>query len=496
MHKYTVLAVDDGPHNLQLVASILSPFYRLLLAGNGEKVMEVCIEKQPDLILLDIVLPGISGYELAEQIKAEPQTRHIPIIFLTVHTDEEAIDRAFQAGGVDYITKPFKAKELLARVKTQLDLHTAEKRLREAIDLVPYRLFAKDREGKFILANQATADFYGKKVEELLNQIEPPLPKGWKYQVTRNLKDPMHQIPGTVHTYEERLTMPDCQMWYFQTSKVAFTFSGSHLPAMLEIAIDVTEQKKREEEIQELNDQILAHSQYKDKLLSLVAHDLITYVFNTDMTLQLLLRKIDNLSKDEITKRLVKVQKNTDATQKLLSDLIAWSKTQFKSMTYTPVIVYIRDEFQNLSQQTDLLCQTKGVCLISKAPSDLQVVADIAMLRTILRNLLSNALKFSKEGDTIVLQAREKEGKILISVTDQGTGISGELLELLRKGNKEHMTTFGTQGEKGSGLGLSLIKAFIEMHGGGLEIESEQGKGSVFTFSLSAVTQNQFAHKA
>ena len=115
-----VLVVDDKPNNLSLVTSLLKSLYEVLLANNGERAINIAQEKIPDLILLDIMMPGLSGFEVCEQLKRDPRTKNIPIIFLTAKTDGDDFEKAFNLGAVDYITKPIISKELLVRVKTHL----------------------------------------------------------------------------------------------------------------------------------------------------------------------------------------------------------------------------------------------------------------------------------------------------------------------------------------------------------------------------------------
>lgn len=124
-NKNLILIVDDQPKNLQLAATVLNPYYRLLIAGNGFNAIKIAKEKKPDLILLDIMMMDISGYDVCVELKKMPETRDIPIIFLTAKSEEEDIVKGFDLGGVDYITKPFKAKEMLARIKTHIELRQA-----------------------------------------------------------------------------------------------------------------------------------------------------------------------------------------------------------------------------------------------------------------------------------------------------------------------------------------------------------------------------------
>ena len=417
VYRYTVMVVDDEHLNLQFAASALRYHYRLLLIDNGHKALSVCEEKRPDLILLDMVMPGMTGFELTRELKANQNTNSIPIILLSAKTDEEEINLAFQLGAADYIAKPFKTRELQNRVHTQIKLRAAEKRLRQTIDLVPHRFFAKDSNGTIILANAAA--------------------------------------PGT------------------------------DPPATLELAIDVTSEQEKREEIINLNEQLIKHSQFKDKLFSLIAHDLRIPVLNTSMTLDLLLRRIDNLSKEEIVERVLRAKNSAGGTLKLLENLLEWSKSQFQAIRFNPSVLSLSEEMLKLQWSIETQPELKSPQLEVEIDDHQKVEADPEMFQTILRNLISNAIKFSEDGQKVKISAKPKGGRVYISVKDEGVGMNEEILSVLKQGNLEHLTSFGTHGEKGFGIGLGLAKEFIEMHQGKLEIESELDKGSVFTFSVS-----------
>ncbi|MEA1924062.1 MAG: diguanylate cyclase [Pseudomonadota bacterium] len=115
----TILAVDDTVANLDILVDLLNA-YDVIEAAGGEEALEIVAEEEVDLILLDIMMPGMDGYTVCRKLKENEKTKDIPIIFITAKTDEDAIEKAYDTGGVDYVTKPFKPKELLARVKIQL----------------------------------------------------------------------------------------------------------------------------------------------------------------------------------------------------------------------------------------------------------------------------------------------------------------------------------------------------------------------------------------
>ncbi|MEM9220648.1 MAG: response regulator, partial [Cyanobacteria bacterium P01_F01_bin.150] len=133
--KAEILVVDDTPANLEVVSNILSKAgYRIAIATNGERALKLLQHRVPDLILLDIQMPGINGFQTCEQIKSHPDLNSIPIIFLTALADTESIVKGFSLGAVDYVTKPFREIELLARVQTHLRLRTLTADLEEAVD--------------------------------------------------------------------------------------------------------------------------------------------------------------------------------------------------------------------------------------------------------------------------------------------------------------------------------------------------------------------------
>lgn len=485
-----VLVVDDNPKNLQLVASVLSPYYRLLLSSSGEKAIEYARKLQPDLILLDIMMPEISGYEVCDILKRDSNTRLIPVIFLTAKSEEEDIVRAFEVGGADYITKPFKTKELLTRVNTVIYVSNNKKRLRQVIDLVPHRLYAKDTDGNIVLANNAAAEFYKKSVEEILGMPEPPLPEGYIYEVIKDNKPcPPYQGMNEVITCQEHLQLPDGTNRFYQTNKIPFTFSGTQLPALLEISMDITDMKEKQVEIKRLNEELSQHSTYKDKLLSIIAHDLVNLIYSNEIALMLILRKKDTITRAEILDEVENVRQNTSKTLNLLNDLLMWSMAQFKSVSFNPVKLSLKSQLLKLTDQMQTQAETKDISLVLKMEDDIQVKADMNMLQTILRNLVSNAVKFSEPGKSITVSSYAKGRRAYVCVIDEGMGMEPGVMKAILKRNTKAVSSSGTDGERGTGLGLSLSQEFIEKHGGKLQIKSKPGKGSTFTFSLPITTR-------
>ncbi len=116
----TILIIDDNEVNVNTLMDLLDDKYDILASLDGEEGMELLKEERVDLILLDILMPKLNGFEVCEKLKNDEKTKNIPVIFITANTDEESIEKAYEVGGVDYITKPFRVKEVLSRINTHL----------------------------------------------------------------------------------------------------------------------------------------------------------------------------------------------------------------------------------------------------------------------------------------------------------------------------------------------------------------------------------------
>jgi signal transduction histidine kinase len=166
-----------------------------------------------------------------------------------------------------------------------------------------------------------------------------------------------------------------------------------------------------------------------------------------------------------------------------LEDLLAWSKNQFQEASTDLEKLHLITLTDSIFEMVRSNAVDKGITLKSQVPDTIYVHADANMVQAILRNLITNSIKFSQSGDEVIVQAEETGGNVEISVIDEGVGIQEDALgKILSK--KSMYTTHGTDGEKGSGLGLDLCIDFVEIHGGTIKVDSEAGEGSTFTFTL------------
>jgi len=367
----SVLIVDDINENLQVLGNILDEQdIEFSYATSGKEALEAVSFSMPDLILLDVNMPEMTGFEVCEILKKDPKTKDIPVIFLTAKTEAEDIIEGFTVGGIDYITKPFNSKELISRVKSHLELSNSRQ----------------------IISAQ----------NEELNKL----------------------------TIELRETIAS-----------------------------------------------------KDKFFSIIAHDLKA-PFNTLIGFSdLLLKTFDEREPEDIKKLIKHINNSSIHGFNLLNNLLEWSRSQIGKIKYEPVLFNFE---QLVGEVIDLHFETAGkksINLDSSSISIGDVMADRKMINTVLRNLVSNAIKFTEPGGEVRIKGKDLGNEFEISVSDSGVGIPEENLPKLFS-ISENYSTNGTDNESGTGLGLLLCKEFVEKSGGKIRVSSEPGLGSEFFFTI------------
>ena len=363
--EFKLLVVDDVQTNVLLLKALLGKEgYGILVANNGQEALEVIRNENPDLILLDVMMPGMDGFEVAERLKSEEFRCEIPIIFLTALDDTQSIVNGFKLGVGDFISKPFRKEELMVRIKHQLSLVAARRIIEE-------------------------------KNEELRK-----------------------------------------------------TIAG------------------------------------RDKMYSVIAHDLRSPMASMKMLLNTIMMSVEKDKIDpDIFDMLEMSNKTSEEVFSLLDNLLKWTKSQLGKLTVIPQKLDISGLADGVVEVMNSVAEVKHIKLIRTDHESFFVYVDIEMIKSILRNLISNAVKFSNPDSEIKVGIKAEDGKVIVSVTDSGKGIKKEEQHKLLK-DSTHFTTYGTNSEEGSGLGLLLCRDFARKNGGELWFESEENLGSVFSFSL------------
>jgi len=368
-----VLIVDDVAENIQVLGNILDEHdIEFSYATSGKEALEAVAFNKPNLLLLDINMPEMSGFEVCKKLKKDPETKEIPIIFLTARIEQEDIIKGLTIGAVDYVTKPFNPKELLSRVNTHLELSNS----RKIID-------------------------------------------------TQN-----DQLRKTNADLKEVITT-------------------------------------------------------KDKFFSIIAHDLKT-PFNTLLGFsELLLKEYDNRDPEENKEIITHIFNSAVHGFDLLNNLLEWSRSQTGRIEFEPQDFSLTDLIrQNILSISDAAFK-KNIEVQNEITEYILAFGDRRMINTVVRNMISNALKFTEPGGKIVLSYKKESEFIEVTVSDTGVGIKEKNISKLFR-LEESISTPGTDKEQGTGLGLILCKEFVEKNKGKIWVESEYGKGSKFKFTIPA----------
>ena len=358
---YKILIVDDVMSNVLLLKILLTnEKFQVCTANCGNACIEQARKEHPDLILLDVMMPDISGFDTAVIMKKDPELKEIPIIFLTALNTPADLVKGFQVGANDFLTKPFNKEELVMRVMQQISLVAAK------------RIIEK------------------------------------------------------------------------QNAELRATLSN------------------------------------RDKMYSVIAHDLRSPMASIRMVLNLVVQSsTPETVGPELYMLLDQANRESEEVHDLLDNLLKWTKSQTGRLNVVLQDLDLNDIIPGVVDIFEMIAQTKQIKLdLHRSDVPLVVRADNDMLKTVVRNFMSNAIKFSSEGSSIEILMATEGDFAKVSVRDHGVGIAADRLDsIFHKGE----TTYGTGGEEGSGLGLQLCQDFARKNGGDCMVESVEGEGSTFS---------------
>ncbi len=271
-------------------------------------------------------------------------------------------------------------------------------------------------------------------------------------------------------------------IWIKTTAKALKDSSGKITKVVGNI-MDITERKNAELIIKTQNQELIKLNADKDRFITILAHDLKN-PFNALMGLsELLAKNMRKYDMENIENLINVIYRTAKRTYNLLEELLLWARAQSGKLPFELQKLNLAKACDEVAEELKIAAFAKNITVSMAFMEDLNVFADINMLKTVLRNLLSNAIKFTNNGGKIDINAYQNQTKVTIAVSDNGIGMSPETVNKLFDISQTY-TTKGTADETGTGLGLLLCKEFVEKHGGSISIESELGKGSSFIFTL------------
>ncbi|MDJ1484540.1 PAS domain S-box protein [Cytophagaceae bacterium YF14B1] len=381
-----------------------------------------------------------------------------------------------QIGGILLFTE-----DITSRKQAAEQIKENEEKFRTMFNLSPVGMALTDpKTGRYVEFNNAFAESTGYFREELksmtFQDLTPP-----EYEDSDKAQIILAGETGQYGPYEkEYITKSGERITVLMAGIIIKNQKGEGY--VWSFIQDISQLKKREQKINLLLDELVASNLQKDKLFSVIAHDLRGLIGKINTLLEFSLSSNESLPSD--LQELLSLSQLCSVNAKdLLEDLLLWAQSQFQKVSFEPELCTVLHIAKSILEHNQYQILAKNIVITNHISPDLIAFTDESMLKVILRNLLSNAIKFSKSGGEIILTANQQDRMILFSVKDHGVGISPQNLEKLFQ-KHANFTTYGTHGEKGSGIGLELCKGFIEKHGGQIWVSSELNQGTTFTFSL------------
>jgi len=507
--RVNILLVDDHPENLlALEAALEASEFHLIRAHSGMEALRLLLKESFSLILLDVHMPGLNGFETAALIRERPKTRDIPIIFITaVNKNEEDFAEGYAIGAADYIVKPFDPEILRAKVAVLTGLQKQDERsqpaetpslkqagrlprpYRDLTHAIPQIIWIAQSNGAVDFLNQPWFNYTGLTFEQS---------EGWGW--TKVLHPEDHQ-PAIVRWMEaiagEKEYQMECRLkradgsyrWHLYRAYPERDSEGRIL-AWLGTATDVNDQKQTQEKLEKVIEELEqkkkeaeAATRLKSEFVSNVSHELRTPLNAILGYSSLILEGIYGEVPEAFMNPVTGIQRNTFELLELINNLLDLSKMESGQMTVTIESVDLKQLLLDAVQKVAPLLHGKKIEIKWSVEDGLkQLQTDPLKIRQVITNLLTNAIKFTEEGSITLSAANANEGTLL-SVEDTGIGIKEEDLPTIFEAFRQ-IDGSTTRKVGGSGLGLTIVKNILNMLHGRIEVKSEYGKGSIFTVFL------------
>lgn len=466
-----VLVADDNADMRAYLARLLGERYEVVLVGDGDSALRLAVERRPNLVLSDVMMPGLDGFALLERLRDQDQTRAIPVVLLSARAGEEARAEGLEAGANDYIVKPFHARELLARVAAQIELATvrrdAESRIMAVLEESTSGFVLLDRDRRYRYVNATAEAILGRTRDAMLGS---------------SLTDVFPEIEGTdalgfidqasIEPIERELYIDPWDRWFKIKARPA---QGGGVAMQFD---DVTLARRALDTMRETD-------RRKDEFLATLAHELRNPLAPIRNALKVLLQ--DDGESQRVDELYRMMDRQTDHLSSLVDDLMEVSRITRGKVELHSSKIDARTAIENACESARPDISGRRQSLSVELPSDpVFVEADPVRLTQIVANLLGNASKYTPDGGRIDLKlATAPSGdEVQIVVEDDGIGIPAEQLDrvfepFLQRGGVD------SRERGGLGLGLTVVRHLVVRHGGRVDVSSAgPGRGSTFTVTL------------
>ena len=506
-----ILLVDDNPTNLQVLLQTLNGRgYKLLIAKNGESALRIAAKAKPALALLDIMMPGMDGYEVCQRLKENPETQNITVIFLSALDDTKDKVRGLKTGAVDFISKPFQAEEVIARVQTQLKIHKLEQALSarnrqleadkaRILESMNEGIFGLDRRGMITFANPAASRMTGWSIEQLTNLSLKHL----IHTEPAELATPDATTPNPLASIEISLhkgvstSVEDATFLHSDNSVFPVDFSctpimeNSTPSGAVVVFKDISEQKRHQAALQKALDELESQKEQLTHVSRLstmgemaagFAHEVnqpLTAISNYAQVGRRMLARLelqDDLGLNEAMEKI-----NTQARR--AGEIIARIRSFVKKPDHVLGSVDPNRLIQDTYKLAEVDARNNSMEIHLEQEEGLpDVKVDPVQIQQVALNLIRNGMEAMRDMDTrnigvYVRTCKVNDDFVKVSVIDRGHGLADDAEERL-------FTPFYTTKPDGMGIGLTVCHSIIQSHGGRLTFQRNPEGGAIFEFTM------------
>jgi PAS domain S-box-containing protein len=508
-----ILVVDDRPENLVALGALLDDAGRtLVLARSGREALRELLRQQFALILLDVNMPGMDGFETAQLIRQRPSSAHTPIIFITAQHDEGLATRSYALGAVDYISTPvngdvLRAKagvfvelfrkteenrwqaELLRRAEQRLR-RRAEERLRQADEQLrlivesaaDWAVFSLDADGRIATWNAGAERLFGFTEAEALGGDSAILLAEEARVEERHWRRAQADGRAEVDAWFQR---KGGERFFGRGVLSAMLGPDGEITGYSKFVHDVTERKREEEARARYAEELQTANRMKDEFLAILSHELRTPL-NAIIGWTHMLRK-QRLEPDVARQALDAIARNGQAQLGLINDILDVSRFIAGKLRLALEPTDVREVVQLAADNGTLPAQSKGIDLeVQFRDEPLVVCGDAERLQQVVWNLVSNAVKFTPQGGHVRVEAFRRGDTVVVRVSDDGVGIAPSFLPHVFERFRQSDSSSG-RSHGGLGLGLAIVKHLVDLHGGSVEVDSAgEGQGATVEVVLPA----------
>lgn len=498
--KYQILIIEDEPANIHILNESLKEQYQVLFATNGEEGLCLARQELPDLILLDIIMPEMDGFEVCQQLKAGSQTRDIPVIFITALTDTNEEKRGLDAGAIDYIQKPFSPAIVLARVQNHIELKRyrdiAQNKYQAIVDNIDMGIMLLDQDLRILETNRAMQQWFPQlnptdKITcyELLFGDEQGQPcDNCLINISKNDSKGQRVVKRVM----------DDKDHYLRLLNTPVMDNNNNVTGYVEIVEDVTERIEAAQALLRLNATLEQKVADRTRALEHTNQELEAFTYSVSHDLRAPLRSIDGFSNILISKfgeklqptmqdYLQRIQRASKRMGQIIDDLLALTRISQTEVHATQVDLgamahEILDDLQQHEPQRKA---------DFKIADDLMAYCDPKMMRIALENLLGNAWKFTAKKDKTCIEfyKKEREGKpTTFNIRDNGAGFDMQYADNIF----EPFQRLHSESDfEGTGIGMATVKKIFCQHNGHVIAQGKPEHGATISFYFAPYTESR-----